>query len=445
MIEENFAFILSLDIGGANTKAALLFLDMEQYKNNTEIKNKERYKNILTACEVIHSETLYFPFWTKINNEFFVLLEKIKNTTNDVISKFISERKPDVNYTEILDSSRKFLRSPLLFRKKSKRNSNPLILRDSVKQTIKKSIEYDIVITITAELSDAFNTKQEGIITICNNLESVFSKKNLKFINVNSEFVDIEEAKSNYLSVSASNWIATSLVLGEREKLGLLLDMGSTTLDLIPIKDGKPVTLGKNDVDRLLNSELFYTGILRPPVSTVVKTVPFRNSKCPISFEKFALMADVYLILGKITPEQYFCDTADNRGKSLDECYARLSRIVCGDPLIITKDELDIIAEHIYNTQKKIVKEAIRQVIDQFIRRFITPISKIRFNVTGLGSKILLLPALKELDIKDNQIFFKFLSEKEHVLSTAICLGIIYLRKILESKKIIEIEQNEEK
>ena len=56
----------------------------------------------------------------------------------------------------------------------------------------------------------------------------------------------------------------------------------------------------------------------------------------------------------------------------------------------------------------------------------------------GLGATILLIPALIELDIPEKQIFIKQLSEKEHVVSTAICLGLVFLRNQLENMNLIE-------
>jgi uncharacterized hydantoinase/oxoprolinase family protein len=150
-------------------------------------------------------------------------------------------------------------------------------------------------------------------------------------------------------------------------------------------------------------------------------------------------MADVYLILGLITEQEYSCDTADGRGKSLQECYARLARIICGDLNQINETELRDIAEYVYKAHKERVQDAISRSINQFIRRFVIPISKMRFNVTGLGAKILLIPALKNLNIQDNQIFFKAFTEKEHVLSTAICLGIVFLKH--EVQKVLPADQ----
>lgn len=398
-MKNNHKFILSLDIGGANTKFSLLHFNIENYIANKEIQHPDRYKTILRHTDNLLCEILYFPFWQREKDDFSNTLQSIKTKTEIAIKKY------------------------------QKNNSN---------------IDYSIVVTVTAELSDAFYTKEEGIRIIASNLKEVFPDKQneIKFINAHAKFVSLFQAIDDYLSVSASNWVATSLVFGEREKLGMLLDMGSTTLDLIPIKDGVPQTIGKNDVDRLLNEELFYTGVLRPPVATIVQSVPFRNAKCPISFERFALMADVYLILGKITEDQYTCDTADGRGKDLESCYARLARMVCGDINLVKKSELEEIANYIYNAQRTIVEEVIRQSINIFVRRFVTPISKIRFNITGLGAKILLKPALNSIDIKDKQIFFRGLSEEEHVISTAICLGIVFLKNIIRKHVF---EQNKQK
>ena len=145
-------------------------------------------------------------------------------------------------------------------------------------------------------------------------------------------------------------------------------------------------------------------------------------------------MADVYRILDKISEKQYTCDTPDGRGKSKKYCYARLARIICGDSDMVSKEELNKIALYVYDAQKEIIKEKIRSAIDQFIRRFVTPISKIKFNITGLGADILLKPALLELEIPEKQISYRALTDTEHVVSTAFCLGILYLKTLIENQ-----------
>jgi len=389
-----YEYALCLDIGGANTKYSLLFLDFDKYLNelksimpNKNLNNEAiKYKNILRNTIQIISEIKYFPFWKHNNKEFVDLLLQIKQ--------------------QVIE----FLRN---------KNEN-------------KNSDYYVLATITAELSDAFQTKYEGIITILNDLECVFDKNKIYLITVNGDFISIDSAKDRYLSVAASNWVATSLVLGEDEDLSILLDLGSTTLDLIPIRHGIPVPIGKNDLDRLLNNELFYTGILRPPISSVVNQIPFRNKLCPISFEFFSNMADVYLILDKISEEQYICETSDGRPKSKEYCYSRLSRIVCGDLNLVSQEELNQMAKYIFTFHKNLIKKVIKQSIKIYKKRFKTSIKKITFIITGLGAQILLREILMELGVNESQISFKELSNKDLVISTSICLGIVFFKDIIK-------------
>ena len=106
---------------------------------------------------------------------------------------------------------------------------------------------------------------------------------------------------------------------------------GSTTIDIIPIFESIPIPKGKDDISRLTNHELIYTGGLRATIPSITHHVPYKGKKIRVSFEKFALISDVHRILNNILEEEYINDTADNRSKSLENCYARLSRVVCMD------------------------------------------------------------------------------------------------------------------
>lgn len=358
--------------------------DINNYNKDLGNLNKS-YKKILDNSKNLKSNIDYFPFWQNNKEDFKLVLKNIKENIENVIN--LEEKTSQINYC--------------------------------------------VVATITAELSDAFYTKKEGIEIICECLSYCFKDHIIKLINVKGDFVDIDEALKDYLSVSASNWVSTSYVLGEYEKYAILLDIGSTTLDLIPIKDGIPVPEGTNDLDRLSNGELFYTGVLRPPISSIVQEVPYRGKMIPISFEYFANAADVYSILKKISVKEYICDTADKRDKNLENCYARISRIICGDLLMVDKTDLDKIAIYIYERHKELIENAINKSINTYIQRFRLEKADLKFIITGLGKDLILKPILQDLGIKSNQIIEKKLSEIEHILSTAFCLGIHYICKLL--------------
>jgi len=156
-----------------------------------------------------------------------------------------------------------------------------------------EDIDY-FAITITAELSDAFQTKKEGIETILDALEKVFEKDKLRFISTQSSFLDYDTVKSNPYSVAAANWVSTALFLGHYVSECILIDAGSTTVDIIPIVDSQPASIGKDDISRLINHELIYTGGLRATIPSITHHVPYKGKKLRISFEKYKIKDNFY-------------------------------------------------------------------------------------------------------------------------------------------------------
>jgi len=220
-----------------------------------------------------------------------------------------------------------------------------------------------IGITMTAEVSDAYQSKIEGVSHILTTFLEIEPQIMKKIITTNNNFITIEEAMTDYLVVASANWIATSLFVGKQFPKCILVDIGSTTTDIIPITNGLPDTVGKTDIARLLNGELLYTGALRATIPSIVHKVPFHGKMCPISFEKFALIADVHLLLDHITPVEYTCETADGREKTKSDALARLARIICADTNMLSEHEIYIIAAYIYERQLDQIRESITQVL----------------------------------------------------------------------------------
>ena len=258
--------------------------------------------------------------------------------------------------------------------------------------------DIDIVaVTITAELSDAFQTKREGINTILHALGQVFPEENLAFISNGGVFVDIGAATMDPLHIAAANWVSTALFLGKFIPNCILIDSGSTTIDIIPILDSYPVAKGYNDITRLQNHELIYTGGLRATIPSITHFVPFNDQMIRISFEKFALVSDIHLILGNISEKQYINDTADNRSTSLDDCYARLARIICMDLESISKEKLNDIANYIYQQQLDIIKNVITLFYESLIKRLPEFKENSLFILTGSSAEFLIFKALNDM------------------------------------------------
>ena len=102
------------------------------------------------------------------------------------------------------------------------------------------------------------------------------------------------------LSVAAANWhalaqFACRYLAGEG---GLLVDVGSTTTDMVPLLRGGPAPHGLTDPERLLSGELVYTGVVRSPICGLATALPWRGQLCPTAQEVFATTCDAYVTLG---------------------------------------------------------------------------------------------------------------------------------------------------
>jgi hypothetical protein len=143
----------------------------------------------------------------------------------------------------------------------------------------------------------------------------------------------------------------------------VLLDVGTTTTDIIPIVGGRVAAIGRTDSDRLRSGELVYTGCLRTPICAVVRSLPVGGGRCRVAAEHFAVTADVYCWLGRIADVGYTCDTPDGRGRSRSEAGARLARMVCADSETLSDRDMTAIARHVARAQTLQIAHGIRQVV----------------------------------------------------------------------------------
>jgi probable H4MPT-linked C1 transfer pathway protein len=214
-----------------------------------------------------------------------------------------------------------------------------------------------VAITMTAELSDAFRTKREGVAFVLDAAQAALGE--LSVLTVTGELVSVATARSRPWDVAAANWVATALAVADVHRDALLIDVGSTTTDVIPIAGGRITATGRNDLERLLAGELVYTGALRTNLATIAPRVPVRGQWCPVASESFAISADVHLVLGHI--EAYDCPTPDGRPATVACARERIARLVCSDLEQLDASEVDAIAAYLHGEQVRQVEAAARR------------------------------------------------------------------------------------
>jgi probable H4MPT-linked C1 transfer pathway protein len=253
-----------------------------------------------------------------------------------------------------------------------------------------------VALTMTAELADCFATKADGVRFIIEAVEEAAGSARIAVWLTAGEFAAPRSAVGRPRAVAAANWHALATWAGRLAPEGnaLLLDIGSTTTDIIPLQDGRPVGLGSNDLDRLLNHELVYTGFRRTPLCAVANAVPVRGRPCPVAAELFATMLDVYLLL-ELAPESATDrNTADGRPATIACAHDRLARMVCCDHDEIELAEARSIARFFAEAQVRGLSSAVAAVVARDHEQFDTVI--IAGSGESLARKIVAeLPALQ--------------------------------------------------
>jgi probable H4MPT-linked C1 transfer pathway protein len=218
-------------------------------------------------------------------------------------------------------------------------------------------------VTMTAELADCFASKREGVASVLDAFGRAFPGAEVRVFGVDGRFRSPAEARRDPHAVAAANWAATAHALAARHPDALLVDVGSTTTDVIPVVGGRVAAAGLTDPARLRTGELVYTGALRTPVCATLRRVRLANGWTRVAAEHFAIAADAHLWLGRIPPAEYTCEPPDGRGTSRAEVAARLARVVCADPEMLAPGDLTRIARAVWSAQCRQITAAIRQVL----------------------------------------------------------------------------------
>jgi hypothetical protein len=182
-----------------------------------------------------------------------------------------------------------------------------------------------VAVTMTGELCDCFATKREGVQAILDSVTAAASGAEVKVWSTAGGFVSVAQARAEPWSVASANWHALATFAGRfvPEGAALLIDIGSTTTDIIPLWNGRPTPRGFTDPQRLESGELVYTGVRRTPLCAILGM--------DAAAEWFATTLDAYLLLGMIDEKPDNRDTADGRPATKACAHARLARMRCSD------------------------------------------------------------------------------------------------------------------
>jgi (4-(4-[2-(gamma-L-glutamylamino)ethyl]phenoxymethyl)furan-2-yl)methanamine synthase len=176
-------------------------------------------------------------------------------------------------------------------------------------------------VTMTAELTEIFPSRRAGVEALVAYLNARLPGEVSYYCGLKG-FGDSKKAAAYPELVGSVNFLATTQVIGRLKAGALLIDIGSTTTDIIVCDRPQGLT----DAERLQTGELVYTGLTRTPVPSVATSAPLAGQWQTLARDAFATMADVRRVLGDVPDGFDDHVTADGRGKFLEESLARLAR-----------------------------------------------------------------------------------------------------------------------
>jgi probable H4MPT-linked C1 transfer pathway protein len=220
-------------------------------------------------------------------------------------------------------------------------------------------------ITMTAELSQYFRTKRDGVSFVLDAVAHAFPETRTLVYTTEGSFLDLAAARAAPLLVAASNWCATAALVATHVSDAILIDVGTTTTDIIPIAAGRVVAIGHTDPERLLSGELLYLGAVRTPVEAIVHRVPLHDGLAGVSAESFALSGDIHVWRGELAPEGYTAPTPDARPATRDFAGERIARVVCADRELLDDSDIDRIAAFVADTMIARIAASITRVRDR--------------------------------------------------------------------------------
>jgi probable H4MPT-linked C1 transfer pathway protein len=289
----------------------------------------------------------------------------------------------------------------------------------SVQDSVVKGVVPDaMAVTMTAELSDVFETKREGVLFVLSTFRKCFPAADTHVFGLSGEFVPLEKALARPLDFAASNWLAAAVWIARQNPDCLYIDVGSTTTDILPIVAGQVCVRGRSDLDRLSSGELVYTGAQRTNLAAIVQSIPISGRIFRVASEHFAISGDVHLILGNLNAGDYTCATPDGQLPSVDSARARLARLVCADVEMLSTGEIDEMAQYISTQQVFQIGEGIEQVLAQHRSLRDRPVI-----VSGLGS-FLAVAAAKSVGLEIGHLEGSLRREE---LVVAPCLAVAQL------------------
>lgn len=218
-------------------------------------------------------------------------------------------------------------------------------------------------VTMTGELVDLFSTRTEGVRALVEVMEDRLWPASIELFAGPRGFLAPRASYNAEESIASSNWLASASFVARHLPQALFVDIGSTTTDVVAVRDGEVLARGTNDHDRMRYAELVYTGVIRTPLMAVTQRVPFDGAWAPLMAEHFAVSADIYRLTGELPAHADQYPAMDNGPKTRQGSARRLARMLGLDLEAAALDDWCRLAQYFSDQQVQTLLAAIDTVL----------------------------------------------------------------------------------
>lgn len=182
-------------------------------------------------------------------------------------------------------------------------------------------------VTMTGEMADLFADREQGVRQIAERTVAALGGA-VRFFAGDAGWCAIEGVGAAWANIASANWLASARLAARRVGDGVLVDVGSTTTDVIALRQGRVASASRSDAERLASGELLYHGVVRTPLCAFARRIGFRGASYNVMNEFFAQAADVYRLTGELDAAHDLHPSADNAAKDLAATRRRLARMI---------------------------------------------------------------------------------------------------------------------
>jgi probable H4MPT-linked C1 transfer pathway protein len=236
---------------------------------------------------------------------------------------------------------------------------NPERLADELRSVIAAMPSAErIALTMTGELCDCFADRRQGVSHILDSIERIHDCSYVDVWTTHGHFVTVHQARHDWQASASANWLALATFAGRIAPPGfsLLVDIGTTTTDILLLHDGFPQPLGRTDRERLRCGELLYRGWRRTPLTTLYPEG---------AAELFATMHDVCLVLWPHLENPADTDTADGQPATRAAAMRRLARMQGAEIDDAPESEWLAFAEEMLARYRRDMQRCVRRVLSR--------------------------------------------------------------------------------